>query len=54
MLDALSSFGLIESVLAWENDEGDLLVNVGDPGDTGYYRITPSFEKLMKFLELKS
>jgi hypothetical protein len=53
ILSRISSFGLIEPVLTWENDEGALFVNIVNPGDTGYYRTTPSFEKLMKFLELE-
>ncbi|MCA1716072.1 MAG: hypothetical protein LC781_04145, partial [Actinobacteria bacterium] len=53
ILSRISSFGLIESVVAGIDEENGFWVNVGDPGDAGFYRVTPSFEKLMKFSELE-
>ncbi len=53
ILSRISSFGLVEPVVVGLDEESGLWVNAGDPGDAGYYRITPSFEKLMKFLELE-
>ncbi len=52
ILSRISSFGLIEPVVVGI-DESGFWVNAGEPGDPGYYRVTPSFEKLMKFLELE-
>lgn len=52
ILSRVSSFGLIEPVVVGL-DESGFWVNAGDPGDAGYYRVTPSFEKLMEFLELE-
>ena len=53
ILSRISSFGLIEPVVVG-NDENGFWVNIGDPGDAGIYRVTPSFEKLMEFLEPES
>jgi hypothetical protein len=50
------SVGLLDRVQAFESVGGDLnIVTVQDDDEgaaqLGYYRVTPAFEKLMKFLE---
>ncbi len=49
-LSRVASSGLIELVTAREDDEGWLWISPGEPGDAGYYRVAPAFEKLMGFL----
>jgi hypothetical protein len=50
ILNKISSFGLIEPVLA--RVDGDYLVHFVSPSEASY-KAAPSFEKLMKFLELE-
>ena len=50
IISKISSFGLIEPVLA--TIDGDYLVHFGSPSEASY-KATPSFEKLMKFLDLE-
>ncbi|MBA4115470.1 MAG: hypothetical protein H0X71_03340 [Rubrobacter sp.] len=48
-LSRVASSGLIERVTAG-SDEGGFWISSGEPGDVGYYRAAPAFEKLMRFL----
>ena len=48
-LSRVASSGLIE-LLTTGSDEGGFWISSGEPGDPGYYRVAPAFEKLMRFL----
>jgi hypothetical protein len=48
-LSRVASSGLIELVPLGV-DESGMWVFTGEPGEAGFYRVTPAFEKLMRFL----
>ncbi len=50
-LSRIAATGLIEPVVSGQNNE-EIWMAGGGPGDPSFYSVTPAFEKLMEFLEL--